>query len=189
MQERGELSTRRLQDSTLRAGRMTVLKAEDSVDFIKCFDIFEMNLNGTTPRKFLSKWVANRANLSLVVGLYDSCYMCEQLLIKFADPEYTEFANAAVYMLKIFYSVYKPAKVLPVMPHCDNDFETMALKHTMSFGTPMGDNSEFACPFIPDFRDIATQQWDETSKAAGSFLKTLYRFTEVLMGKDLLRVG
>merc|ERR1711998_124054 len=89
------------------------------------------------------------------------------------------------YMLKIIYDVHKPSGMLPVMPHCDNDFETMALKHSVSFSG--GENSP--CPFIPDYRDIAVQQWAETQKAAGSFLKTLYRFTEVLMGKELFRPG
>jgi len=152
-------------------------------DFKACFDIFSLNLNGTTPRKFLKKWVKNRANLSLVVGLYDSCYSCEELLKKFADESFTEFANSAIYMLKIFYYIYKTmaSDALPVMPHCDNDFETMALKHTIAFDAAW----DSPCPFVMDYRDIAHQQWDEVKKAAGSLLKTLYRFTEVLMGKDL----
>merc|ERR1711918_17039 len=132
-----------------------------------------------TPRKFLMKWVTNRANLSLVVGLYDSCSACEDLLKKFADEGYTGFRNSAVYMLKIFYYVYRPMKggLLPIMPHCDNDFETMALKHTIAFEAA----ESSPCPFILDYRDVANQQWDEVKKAAGSFLKTMYRFTEVLM--------
>merc|ERR1712167_397519 len=93
-----------------------------------------------TPHTFLMKWVTNRANLSLVVGLYDSCYSCELLLGRFADGVYEEFQNAAVYMLKIFYYVYKPTgKLLPVMVHCDNDFETMALKHSIAFEAPQDD--------------------------------------------------
>lgn len=146
-----------------------------------------MNLNGTTPRKFLMKWVTNRANLSLVVGLYDSCYACEELLKRMADPDFKDLKNSAVYMIKIFYYVYKPNNVLPLMPHCDNDFETMALKHTIAFSNPayLGGETSGPCPFVPDYRDVANQQWDEVKKAAGSFLKTLYRFTEVLAGKDI----
>merc|ERR1712167_24909 len=106
-----------------------------------------------TPHTFLMKWVTNRANLSLVVGLYDSCYSCELLLGRFADGVYEEFQNAAVYMLKIFYYVYKPTgKLLPVMVHCDNDFETMALKHSVSF-QPLEVEEGCSCPYLPSFLD------------------------------------
>merc|ERR1712167_491553 len=106
-----------------------------------------------TPHTFLMKWVTNRANLSLVVGLYDSCYSCELLLGRFADGVYEEFQNAAIYMLKIFYYVYKPTgKLLPVMVHCDNDFETMALKHSIAFEAPQDasrrlEEAKCDCPF------------------------------------------
>merc|ERR1711998_710739 len=106
-----------------------------------------------------------------------------------------DFANAAVYMLKIFYWVYKPTgKLLPIMVHCDNDFETMALKHSVAFDKPSGagrrlENKLASCPFMPSFLDETDASFAETRKSSGSFLKTLYRFAEVLMGKDLVRSG
>merc|ERR1712146_724310 len=104
-------------------------------------------------------------------------------------------------------------KVLPVMPHCDNDFETMALKHSLgldsedqvTYAPPMppmpppaagrrleeedNDPTKCKCPFMPNYDDEMYASWEQTRKASGSFLKTLYRFTEVLMGKDLFRLG
>merc|ERR1712159_896443 len=112
-----------------------------------------------------------------------------------------------VYMIKIFYYVYKPTgKLLPVMVHCDNDFETMALKHSVSFDqsqTPGGrrladttkaeeiaaSDGKCACPFAPSFLDVSDASWAETRKSGGTLLKTLYRFAEVLQGKDLIRPG
>merc|ERR1712167_223149 len=98
------------------------------------------------------------------------------------------------------------------MPHCDNDFETMALKHTLGVEQARvtaaadpedeeassrllegNDWDEIAkaceCPYSPDYMDMAKQSWDNTRKSSGSFLKTLYRYAEVLMGKDLFRPG
>merc|ERR1712146_827223 len=81
--------------------------------------------------------------------------------------------------------------------HCDNDFETMALKHSVSFDlseTPgrrleVTEENKCGCPFAPSFLDISDASWAETRKTGGTFLKTLYRFSEVLMGKDLIRPG
>merc|ERR1712146_38017 len=100
----------------------------------------------------------------------------------------------AVHMLKIFYFVYKPTgKLLPVMPHCDNDFETMALKHSIAFDK-MAEKSQAAgrrladfdhkcgCPYLPGYVDVADASWMYTRKNSGSFLRTLYRFSEVLSG-------
>merc|ERR1719161_1531268 len=101
--------------------------------YTDCFDLYSLELNGTTPKKFLKKWVKNRANLSLVVGLYDTCSLCQDFLTKLPLKDYKELLNGAVSMIKVFYYVYKPTTVLPIMPHCDNDFESMALKHTVSF--------------------------------------------------------
>merc|ERR1712139_28975 len=176
------------------SGRLTVVGNAEGYTLTNCFDIFTMNLNGTTPQKFLVTWVRNRANLSLVVGLYDSCYSCEKLLEKFSTPDFKSFTNSAVHMLKIFYFVYKPAgTVLPVMPHCDNDFETMALKHSIAFdklatktptnGRRLADfDHKCGCPYLPGFVDVADASWMETRKASGSFLRTLYRFTQVIAG-------
>merc|ERR1711998_133338 len=100
----------------------------------------------------------------------------------------------------------------PIMPHCDNDFETMALKHSLgvdSEGTVIyapppspppqlesrrrleeeEEEEEYKCkcPFMPSYTDEVYASWDQTRKSGGSFLKTLYRFSEVLMGKNLFR--
>lgn len=128
-------------------------------------------------------------------------------------------AAAVANMLYIFYDVYKASEgsnILPITVHCDNDFETMALKHTLGVGLPIGSSRTTAgqgdttarrlegrnwdtregnvdpdcgCPFMPNYMDMAKQSWDNTRKSSGSFLKTLYRFSEVLMGKDLFRPG
>jgi len=180
---------RRLSSSTLSAGRMTVIYDEvmypsPDTTYTDCFDLYSLELNGTTPKKFLKKWVKNRANLSLVVGLYDTCSLCQEFLGNLPKDEYKELMNAATSMIKVLYYVYKPTTVLPLMPHCDNDFESMALKHTVAF-----DKSEVVsgeeCLFMPSYLDSATEDWDETTKAAKSFLNTLYRFVEVLQGKEL----
>merc|ERR1712188_103272 len=89
---------------------------------------------------------------------------------------------------------YKPTgSLLPVMPHCDNDFETMALKHSIAFDK-MAEKSESAgrrladfdhkckCLYLPGYVDVADASWMYTRKNSGSFLRTLYRFTEVLSG-------
>jgi hypothetical protein len=187
------MNGRRLSSSTLSAGRMTVIYDDYHVgngpgvqptSYTDCFDLYSLELNGTTPKKFLKKWVKNRANLSLVVGLYDTCSLCQDFLKKLPDTDYKEVMNAATSMIKVLYYVYKPTTVLPLMPHCDNDFESMALKHTVAF-----DKSEVVsgeeCLFMPSYLDSATEDWDETTKAAKSFLNTLYRFVEVLQGKEL----
>merc|ERR1711998_638943 len=187
------MNGRRLSSSTLSAGRMTVIYddaafiasngAPPQGTYTDCFDLYSLELNGTTPKKFLKKWVKNRANLSLVVGLYDTCSLCQDFLKKLPDNDYKEVMNAATSMIKVLYYVYKPTWVLPLMPHCDNDFETMALKHSMSFDKSEADAG--ACPFMPNYLDEANENWDETQKKAANFLRTLYRFAEVMVGKDL----
>merc|ERR1712167_143563 len=118
-------------------------------------------------------------NLSLVVGLYDSCISCEVLLKKFSTPTFHGFRNAAANMLYIFYDVYKSSgNILPITVHCDNDFETMALKHTLGVQPPSVDATAEAlaarrlegrdwhekeiaekkpkcgCPFLPNYMDM-----------------------------------
>merc|ERR1712146_89929 len=81
--------------------------------------------------------------------------------------------------------------------HCDNDFETMALKHSVNVDlseTPgrrlqVTEENKCGCPFAPSFLDASDASWAETRKTGGTFLKTLYRFTEVLQGKDIIRPG
>merc|ERR1711959_834259 len=66
---------------------------------------------------------------------------CEVLLKKFSTAAFKGFRNAAANMLYIFYDVYKASEgsnILPITVHCDNDFETMALKHTLGVGLPVG---------------------------------------------------
>merc|ERR1711939_343644 len=96
----------------LSAGNIEVLLDEDpyfySVTFTDCFDLYSLELNGTTPKKFLKKWVKNRANLSLVVGLYDTCSLCQEFLGNLPKDEYKELMNAATSMIKVLYYVYKP---------------------------------------------------------------------------------
>merc|ERR1712167_458997 len=144
--------------------------------YTACFDLFALDLNGTTPKKWLTKWVQNRANLSMVVGLYDTCYLCQDFLIKLLHKDYYEVLSATVSLIKVFYYVYKPTRVLPVMTRCDNDFETMALKHSIGFSKEDTAGSE-ACMYMPNYLDEATEGWDDVSKQAKSFLKTLYRFS------------
>merc|ERR1712022_79848 len=78
------MNGRRLSSSTLSAGRMTVIYDDFAFGgphtYTDCFDLYSLELNGTTPKKFLKKWVKNRANLSLVVGLYDTCSLCQDFL-------------------------------------------------------------------------------------------------------------
>merc|ERR1711988_1868810 len=200
---------RRLQDATLRAGRISTVYDTSSADYTKCFDILTMSLNGTKKAKVLQEFVKNRANLSIVVGLYHSCYSCEVFLQKMNVPAFKKIMFGAASLLRTMYVTYgvdlegPKKKVLPVMPHCDNDFETMALKH--SLGVDKSDTDTVAsrrleeeedndpadcgCPFMPNYDDEMYASWEQTRKSSGSFLKTLYRFTEVLMGKDLFRVG
>merc|ERR1711988_1719429 len=186
----GEIGKRRrlMESQTLSGGALTVVYDDASYDgkkYTTCFDLFSLDLNGTTPKKWLANWVKNRANLSMVVGLYDTCYLCQDFLIKMLSNAYAEVLTAAVSLLKVFYYVYKPTKVLPLMPHCDNDFETMALKHSIGFSKEDTVATE-ACMYMPNYLDEATEGWDDVSKQAKSFLKTLYRFSDVMMGKDLI---
>merc|ERR1719378_569808 len=117
-------------------------------------------------------------------------------------PAFKQVRDGAAKLLLGIYQTYgtdektsTSPKVLPVMPHCDNDFETMALKH--SLGMDAEDQVTYkeeeaidcSCPFMPNYDDEMYASWEQTRKASGSFLKTLYRFMEVLMGKDLFRVG
>merc|ERR1711988_129403 len=186
----GEIGKRRrlMESQTLSGGALTVVYDDASYDgkkYTTCFDLFSLDLNGTTPKKWLANWVKNRANLSMVVGLYDTCYLCQDFLIKMLSNAYAEVLTAAVSLLKVFYYVYKPTKVLPLMPHCDNDFETMALRHSIGFSKEDTVATE-ACMYMPNYLDEATEGWDDVSKQAKSFLKTLYRFSDVMMGKDLI---
>merc|ERR1712146_593131 len=52
-------------------------------------------------------------------------------------PVSGQLRGLAAEMLHIFYTVYKDSKILPIMPHCDNDFETFALKHTFAVELPV----------------------------------------------------
>merc|ERR1711998_571263 len=85
------MNGRRLSSSTLSAGRMTVIYDDFAFGgphtYTDCFDLYSLELNGTTPKKFLKKWVKNRANLSLVVGLYDTCSLCQDFLKKLPDTD------------------------------------------------------------------------------------------------------
>merc|ERR1711998_153711 len=48
------MNGRRLSSSTLSAGRMTVIYGAPST-YTDCFDLYSLELNGTTPKKFLKK--------------------------------------------------------------------------------------------------------------------------------------
>jgi hypothetical protein len=174
---------RRLESSSLSASGMTVIYDTFSTKYTDCFDLFTMDLNGTTPKKYLHKWVTNRANLSVVVGLYDSCYLCEDFLTKMLDKNFGELAIAAVSLIKVFYYVYKPTLVLPLMPHCDNDFESMALKHAIAFDKS-GRLTDEVCPYMPKYLEDQVDK-EAFRDQAKTFLKTLYRLSEIMMGKDL----
>merc|ERR1712146_267339 len=98
----------------------------------------------------------------------------------------------AVHMLKIFYFVYKPTgKLLPVMPHCDNDFETMALKHSIAFdkmaeksqatGRRLADfDHKCGCPYLPGFVDgrvvdVHAQEFGQLPEDAVPFHRGAHR--------------
>merc|ERR1712185_265087 len=155
---------------------MTVI-FDTNIMYTACFDLFTLDLNGTTPKKDLDKWVTNRANLSVVVGLYDSCYLCEDFLEKMLDSNFGELAIAAVSLIKVFYYVYKPTTVLPLMPHCDNDFESMALKHAIAFDKS-GRLTDEVCPYMPKYLEDQVDK-EAFRDQAKTFLKTLYRLSEI----------
>merc|ERR1712146_857139 len=178
------MGARRLQDATPRAGRISTVYYS-TTDYTKCFDVLTMSLNGTRREKEMAKFVSTRANLSLIVGLYDACYSCEIFLQKMNMPAFRQVRDGAASLLLGIYQTYgadekkiNPSpKVLPVMPHCDNDFETMALKH--SLGLDSEGQVTYAPPSSPSVADRRLEE-EEATACKCPFM---------LMGKDLFRPG